>query len=65
MSLEIDYTKISNLEFDGIDRKDHPDYCDAYISSADYDGEPMSEEMLEQLNDDRDYVSNKLWDWLY
>ena len=30
----IDLGKINNIEFDGIDNKDYPDYCDSYISSA-------------------------------
>ena len=53
---KIDYTKISNIVIDGIDTRDYPDFCDAYISSADYDDEPMTDEMLELLNQDSSYV---------
>ena len=34
----LDYKKIRNIEFNGINHQDCPDYCDAYIVSAEYDG---------------------------
>ena len=34
----MDYKKIDNIEIDGIDTKDYPDFSNAYIVSADYDG---------------------------
>jgi hypothetical protein len=46
----MDLKKIDNIEVDGIEHKDYPDYCDSYISSADYDGEPMTEEQIDDLN---------------
>jgi len=61
----LDYKKIGNIEFDGIDHKDYPDYCDAYIVSAEYDGEQMTEEQIEELNDDRDFVYESLMDYLH
>jgi hypothetical protein len=30
----IDLTKITDIEFEGIDHRDYPDYCNAYISKA-------------------------------
>lgn len=61
----MDYSKISNIRFDGIDYKDHPDYCDAFIESAEYDGKEMTEEQLDELNDDHGFVHEKLWDHLH
>lgn len=55
-AVNLDYKLISNIQFDGIDHNDAPDYCDAYIVSAEYNGEEMTEEQLEELNDDRDFV---------
>jgi len=52
----MDYTKIENVEVDGIDTKDYPDFCDAFIASADYNGEPMTDDQLDKLNDDGDFV---------
>ena len=64
-AVKLDYTKISNIEFDGIDHKDYPDYCDAYIINADYDGVGMTEEQLDEINDDGDFVYERLMDYLY
>ena len=61
----MDYTKINNIQLSGVEVKDYPDFCDAYIESADYDGRPMTEEELDELNDDRDFVHQKVWDWLH
>ena len=50
--MKMDYKKIDNIEVDGIDTKDYPDFCDAFIVSADYDGVPMTDEQLDEINDD-------------
>ena len=60
----MDYKKIDNIEIDGIDTKDYPDFCDAYISSADYDGKPMTDKQLDELNEDGDYVYGHIMDYL-
>ena len=40
------------LIIDGIDHKDHPDYCDAYYSYGEfYGGEILTDDQLEQLKD--------------
>ena len=52
----MDYSKIDNVEIDGIDTNDYPDFCDAYIASADYDGVPMTDEQLDEVNDNLDFV---------
>lgn len=61
----MDYNKITNIEFDGIDRNDHPDYCDAYIVAAEYDGVPMTEEQLDEINEDRMFVHERLMTHLW
>lgn len=52
----IDYNLIDDVWVENISMDDFPDFCDAYIISADYDGIEMSEEMLDELNTDYDYV---------
>jgi hypothetical protein len=64
-SLIPDYSKISSVEVSDIDRNDAPDYVDAYISYAEYDGEPMTEEQLEELNYDGDFVYSAVERYLY
>ena len=52
----LDYSKISHVEIDGIDPSDYPDFCDAYICGAMYDGEEMTNEQLEIINQDSSFV---------
>jgi hypothetical protein len=61
---KLNYSLIDNIEFDGIDYDDYPDYCDAYITSADYDGREMTENELEELNNDLDFVYESLMSYL-
>jgi hypothetical protein len=43
----------ATITVDGIDRRDHPDYVDAYFSYAEFtDGTELSDEELEQLGDE-------------
>ena len=64
--MTIDFSLINNVVVNGIDYKDYPDFCDAYISEADYDGNPMSDEMLDDLNTDyRDFVYEKVYSHLF
>ena len=47
---------LDDIEIDDIDMNDYPDFCDAFIASADYDGKPMTDEQLDELNEDSDFV---------
>ena len=47
---------IDNVKIEGIDMRDYPDFTDAFISYADYDGKPMTEYELDEINEDRDFV---------
>lgn len=61
----MNYSKISNVEVDGIDYADAPDFCDAYISSADYNGRQMTDAELEELSDDGDFIHDAIHNQLY
>ena len=63
--IKLDYSKIDNIEVDGIDYADYPDFCDAYVASADYDGREMTDEELDLLNDDSDFVYSAVENYLY
>lgn len=60
----MDTTKIDNIQFEDIDHSDYPDFCDAFIAEADYDGRPMTEYELDELNENREFVHEKLMDKL-
>ena len=53
----------STIEMDGIDLKDYPDFCDAYISYAeDETGRPLTDEELEAIPSD--FVYEQVWEWI-
>ena len=52
MTLSFKNRIIKNLEIDGVDHRDYPDYCDAYFSHAEYEnGTWLTESELEELRD--------------
>lgn len=62
----MDYTKIHNVEVDGIDTSDYPDFCDAFISSAYLDGVEMTDKQLDDLNDNcSDFVYDSVLNFIY
>lgn len=64
--MNIDFKLVTDVSVDGIDTNDYPDFVDAFIDSAYYDGEPMSEEMLDEINSDHlDFVSECVNDHLF
>ena len=56
----MDKSKITAIEFEDVDTSDYPDCCDAYISYAELDGVELTEDELIELNEDTDFVYNKL-----
>jgi hypothetical protein len=62
---KLDYDKITNIKVEGIDMKDYPDFCDAFISSADYECRPMIEEELDELNEDSYFVYEAVMNQLF
>lgn len=63
--MPLDYSKITDVELDGIDRKDYPDFTDAHITSATYDGRAMTDEELDELNEDHGYVHEKVFNHIF
>lgn len=61
----LDYDKITDIELEDVDTRDAMDFCDAHIVSAFYDGRPMTEEELIELNDDDDFVYNAVINYLF
>ena len=61
--MNIDYNKITNVEIEDIFRFDYPDFCDAFITASYYDGKPMSEEMIDYLNENDDgFIGETIFD---
>ena len=50
--LNTDNVDFSSIELDGIDHRDYPDYCDAYVSYAEFkDGTPLTDDQMDELTD--------------
>lgn len=63
MSKEIDY---STIQLEDVDMADYPDFCDAFVSYAEYkDGTPLSDDDLEKLNEDAYLIHELVFDSLY
>ena len=63
--ITLDYRKINNVQIGGLDTEDYPDFCDAYIESADYGDREMTEEELDILNEDGCFISEEAHKSLY
>jgi len=62
---KIDTSQVEDIEIDGINPRDYPDFCDAFILEATYKGREMTDEELEALNEDSDFVYDKVMEHLY
>ena len=63
--VKLDYSKIEIVEIDGIDHKDYPDYCDAYISEATVDGVEATDDQLDKMNDNDQFRYESVWDSIH
>jgi hypothetical protein len=61
----IDTSQVEDIEIDGINPRDYPDFCDAFILEATYKGREMTDEELEALNEDSDFVYEQVMESLY
>ena len=63
----MDITELQNIEVDGVDTKDYPDLCDAFIAYAEHKDEtPLSDKELDELNNEYgDFVHEKAHESLY
>ncbi len=50
--------EVFDVEWEDVDPYDHPDYCDAFISSATYKGRDMTEE-------ERDWLMDQHSEWCF
>ena len=59
--------KVIDIEVDGVDPRDFPDFSDAYFSYACYeDGTPLTEQELDKLADQNgDILYEKAFDSLH
>ena len=48
----IDWEDLDGIDIDGVDRRDYPDFCDAYVAYAIniHTGEELSSEQYDHIN---------------
>lgn len=53
---------VDDIQVDGVDTRDYPDFCDAYICSASWShtGEELTDEELEQLQGENGELVHEL-----
>lgn len=56
--MNFDLTLIDDIDIEGIDMRDYPDFCDAFLVSATYDGRELSDDELH-------YIQSSNPDWFY
>ena len=53
--------KVVNVEVDGVDPRDYPEFCDAYFSYAEYeDGTELTAGELDKLTEENYDVVNEM-----
>jgi len=62
--MNIEFNKVDNVVVDGIDTKDYPDFCDAYIESCDIDGVPATEKQLDVINHNSSFVYEQVLNFI-
>lgn len=57
-------SEITDVQFDEIDHRDFPKYCDAYITSAKAFGVELMPEEIDELSKDETWFQKELWNFL-
>ena len=62
MKREVNIKDIYDIEVDGVDTRDYPDFCDAYFSAARWidNDEELTEDELDELSDTYPEVLNEM-----
>jgi hypothetical protein len=66
--MKIKFNEVTNIEIGGVDMRDYPDFCDAYVESAEkLDGTPLTDVELEafsELDETASYVNENAYETL-
>ena len=55
------YVDQNSLEVDGVDTRDYPDFCDAYLDYGEFiDGTPLNEEELVEFQEEYPEIVDEL-----
>jgi hypothetical protein len=63
--MKIDIKQVEDIEFDGVDMSDYPDFCDAFPCDAVYKGRTMTDDELDALSDQHgEFLHEQLQEWI-
>ena len=63
---EYDLKLITDIDIEGIDMRDYPDFCDAFLVGATYKGRELTDEELKRILDSNpDWFYEQVWDYIY
>jgi hypothetical protein len=64
--MQLNLSQIENMEFEGVDFSDYPDFVDAFLVSADIDGRELTEEEVDYLNDEHyDFINERVFNSIF
>jgi hypothetical protein len=63
--MKLDFDKITNIKIENINKNDYPDFVDAFISYAEINGESLTDEELDIVNENEDFVYKSVLNYLY
>ena len=67
--MKIKFNEVTNIELGGVDMNDYPDFCDAYVESAEkLDVTPLTDvelEELSELEETMSYVNENAYESLF
>jgi hypothetical protein len=64
--MQLNLSQIENMEFEGVDFSDYPDFVDAFLVSADIDGRELTEEEIDYLNDEHyDFINERVFNSIF
>ena len=57
---------LDDVEIDGINMGDYPDFCDAFLEGESYKGRELTEDELEYVQESNpEWFYDKVWDYVF
>ena len=64
--MQINLSQIENMEFEGVDFSDYPDFVDAFLVSAEINGRDLTEEEIDYLNDEHyEFINERVFSSIF
>ena len=64
--MQVNLSQIENMEFEGVDFSDYPDFVDAFLVSAEINGRDLTEEEIDYLNDEHyEFINERVFSSIF